>query len=358
MKKIGLLLLVSLFFGHLSAQVVFRNLTLEEALEVAEKEGKLVFVDFTAPWCCGCKLIESELKNAKEFGEVMNKLCVCIQADVDTKYGRELREKYIVPSLPTYLFLRPDGTLQHQFGSGTMIEFFVKKFWRAVDPYRCYSYYKSQYDAGNREVSFLADYIECLDEMGWEQMRDQVKEELWSRCSDQNKMTYFSLFFDTVLEEESKEMQFLIANQDECRKRFNATRVDEILGTPIKNLMMKVIRQDTVLSKNQLNEWKKKAIQRGVMSEEMDFFFEITSSICSGSVGKVYSVCLKGIEKVKDERQRFSILSLLAEQAKEKKEIQICIEIGEKCLPLAVDHNWLGTKKQIIQKIETLKKKL
>ena len=78
MKKITLICVGLLISYLLSAQVNFRDITLEEAFEVAKKEGKLVFVDCNTPWCTGCKIIDYEFSRAKEFGQLMNNLFVCV----------------------------------------------------------------------------------------------------------------------------------------------------------------------------------------------------------------------------------------------------------------------------------------
>ena len=92
MKRIGLLLLVSLFFFFFLAQVNFRDITLEEAFEAAKKEGKLVFVDCNTPWCTGCKIIDYEFSRAKEFGQLMNNLFVCVTYNMESEYGKTIKK--------------------------------------------------------------------------------------------------------------------------------------------------------------------------------------------------------------------------------------------------------------------------
>ena len=54
MKRILLLFVICLFVQSVSVAqegVDFRNISLEEALEQAKAEDKLVFVDCYTPWC-------------------------------------------------------------------------------------------------------------------------------------------------------------------------------------------------------------------------------------------------------------------------------------------------------------------
>ncbi len=359
MKKILLLFISFIIFSSTYAQVTFRDLTLEEALKVAEKEGKLVFVDFTAPWCCGCKLIEGELKKAKEFGQIMNSLFVCIQADVDTKYGRELREKYIVPSLPTYLYIRPDGTVQHQFGGGSNIEYFVQKFWRGLDPYNNYLYYKTHYDAGKRDSEFLKRYIECLEEMGWDQEKDKIKDVLWDKCSDKEKIGFFSLFFHRWLEEDSKEIQHLVANKEAYRSAHGEIKVNEILLAPIKNQINKIIKRDTILSKNDLKELGKKIVERGGDSnEELNLGLQLCHAICSGKEDQIIKICGKGLNQLKNEDTIYFILYHNSKSVQDPALIKAWIEVCKKQLPKMSDNFIFGRKKTLENHIKDLEKKL
>ena len=362
MKKILLLLISFIISGGIYAQVTYRDLTLEEALKVAEKEGKLVFVDFTAPWCCGCKLIEGELKKAKEFGQIMNSLFVCIQADVDTKYGRELREKYIVPSLPTYLYIRPDGTVQHQFGGGSNIEYFVQKFWRGLDPYNNYLYYKTHYDAGERNKEFLKRYIECLEEMGWDQEKDKIKDVLWNKCSDQEKMNLFSMFFHTWLEEDSKEIQHLIANKEAYRSVNGETNVNNILLAPIERELSKIIKRDTVWSKNNLKKLEKEIAERGgEANKALNLQMKLCYAICLGKENDVIKICEKELNilnQPKLERLKYHILLNCSKTAKEKGMIEAWIQVCKKYLPTMNNIPIFGYQEQLKGVIKDLEEKL
>lgn len=51
--------------------VDFKELTMQEALTLAEKEKKMVFVDFYTTWCGPCKMMSSEVLRESRSGPIL-----------------------------------------------------------------------------------------------------------------------------------------------------------------------------------------------------------------------------------------------------------------------------------------------
>ncbi|MFA5248535.1 MAG: thioredoxin family protein [Patescibacteria group bacterium] len=81
---------------------IFDNANFDkEVIELSKT--KLVFVDFYAPWCGTCKLMEEVVKEAEMLA---GDKAVFGQADIDA--NPELMDKYEVLSLPTFKIFK-DG---------------------------------------------------------------------------------------------------------------------------------------------------------------------------------------------------------------------------------------------------------
>lgn len=101
--------------------VDFRNISLEEALEQAKAEDKLVFVDCYTPWCGPCHRMLTEVFPRKEAGDYFNSRFVCVKYDMTKDENVELNKKFRVAAYPTFIIIRPDGTVLHkQTGAGDL----------------------------------------------------------------------------------------------------------------------------------------------------------------------------------------------------------------------------------------------
>ena len=81
----------------------------EEALKKARKTGKPIIVDFWADWCGWCHRLD---KTTYADPWVARKALDFVAAKIDTEGSRKEREvalKYQVTSLPTIVFLSPEG---------------------------------------------------------------------------------------------------------------------------------------------------------------------------------------------------------------------------------------------------------
>jgi len=89
----------------------FKDISFEEALALAEKENKLVFLDAYAVWCGPCKMMDRTTFRSEKVGRLFNKNFINIKIDMEKGEGPALARKYQVTAYPTFFVLNPDGKM-------------------------------------------------------------------------------------------------------------------------------------------------------------------------------------------------------------------------------------------------------
>ena len=80
-------------------------------LEQAQREKKVVFVEFYATWCAPCKVMEEDVFTQTDTYRYLNKNFLNFRTDFDSSAGNTIAAIYEVKSLPTVLFLNPQGVV-------------------------------------------------------------------------------------------------------------------------------------------------------------------------------------------------------------------------------------------------------
>lgn len=97
------------------------RMTLSDVIDKAEKEQKLIFLDFTADWCLPCQLMEEEVFTVREVYQYFNKNFINYKVDVDKTNGANLKLMYSAENLPTILFLDNKGRVVKR-NNGTIVQ--------------------------------------------------------------------------------------------------------------------------------------------------------------------------------------------------------------------------------------------
>ena len=162
MRKV--LVVIALF---LSLQVVaqesgirFFHGTWDEAVALAKKEKKKIFIDFFTEWCGPCLNMALTVFPLPEVGEAYNKNFVCLKIDAEKGEGKELAKKYGIHSYPSYIFVEPKtGDMIHRSGGNKPAEDFIADIKGALNPKLSSIYLAEKYKSGKYDDKFLIDYI-------------------------------------------------------------------------------------------------------------------------------------------------------------------------------------------------------
>lgn len=93
-----------------SSDVAFKNhKTLGNALDQADAENKLVFVDFYTDWCLPCQIMEEEVYSQMNVSNYLNKNFISYKVNAEKLNGPDLSALYQVKSFPTLLFMDTRG---------------------------------------------------------------------------------------------------------------------------------------------------------------------------------------------------------------------------------------------------------
>lgn len=132
----------------------------EEALQKAQKENKLIFVDCYTDWCGNCINMARKTFPLKKVGDFFNKHFICIKSNSE-KEGKAIAERYGVMSYPTFLFVNGEGILVHNHvGDPRNPDLFIGVGQKALE-LRGHGY-EERFVKGERKKAFLIEYINNL----------------------------------------------------------------------------------------------------------------------------------------------------------------------------------------------------
>lgn len=91
--------------------IAFHQGTWDEALNLAKKEGKPIFLDISASWCGPCKMLKAKTFPNEEVGKFYNANFINVAVDGEKGEGIKLASKYRIKGYPSLVFIDSNGQL-------------------------------------------------------------------------------------------------------------------------------------------------------------------------------------------------------------------------------------------------------
>ena len=172
MKPILTLSLILVAFVTGIAQGIdFFHGTWKEALEKANEENKVIFVDAYTTWCGPCKRMAANVFTRDDVGEFFNANFINMKLDMEQDEGRKFGRKYPVSAYPTFYFIDGTGKVVINTKGGRQPEDFIDLGKMAVEKYDNTAKYRTLYDKGDRSYEVVYGYVTELAKSGQSPVR-------------------------------------------------------------------------------------------------------------------------------------------------------------------------------------------
>ncbi len=253
MKKLIFSLLVSLVGLSGTAQTNFRKITFAEGIEVAKKEGKLVFVDFHTSWCGPCKRMAKDVFPNKQVGEYMNSHFVCLAIDAEKGEGVELAKTYKIKAYPTMTVIRTDKSEAGNvvgYREGTQL---TNELERIINPDMTPEALKARYDKGERTPKLINAYASFIYDDAYNSgdrekltkamaEANNIVEDYFAKLSTKQKLSLDNKFMyeSYARNVNGPVMQFLIHNLDKFAPSFKE-EADSIIKANYNNSLAEAV---------------------------------------------------------------------------------------------------------------------
>ena len=229
--------------------------SLEQAKAKATKEGKLIFVDAYTTWCGPCKRMSKNVFPQAMVGDYFNAQFINMKIDMEKGEGRDFQRNYQVRAFPTLLFLDGDGNVVHKKIGGTNPQGLVALGQEAAIKGDPTAKLTTQYNNGERDAEFMADYIFALSKN--DRPRLKIVNEYLKEQTDLDPALRQSIIFYGAERADSKVFDELVANKNLYNNTFGAEAVETCIKNACSNTVSAAIEfesEDLLLYANEKAE--------------------------------------------------------------------------------------------------------
>lgn len=143
----------------------------QQALDLAKKEKKNIFVDCFTTWCGPCKYMSNVVFTNPKTGAYFNEHFINLKLQLDTTAndneevkswyatGHQFIRTYGISYYPTFLFFNADGKVVHRIVGGADADKFIAKATRATVPEKQYYTLLGRYQQGERNEELLYNLV-------------------------------------------------------------------------------------------------------------------------------------------------------------------------------------------------------
>ena len=171
--------------ASVAGEVHFHDLSVDEALERAAVEEKVVFVDFFTTWCVPCKEMDKTTFKDSDVAAWLAEHTVALKIDAEANdTNAALAQRYGVRSFPNYVFITPDGDVMDRITGKRLPEQFIKDSESVLRGENAIARARRALSEGNPDNPMLRSKLaDAYVEMG--QYEDALREYLW--CFDEGE---------------------------------------------------------------------------------------------------------------------------------------------------------------------------
>jgi thiol-disulfide isomerase/thioredoxin len=300
------------FHKALATGVYWEKLTLDEALALAGREKKLVFVDCYTTWCGPCKEMADNVFPRADVGEFFNERFINVKIDMEEGDGPAIATRYGVRVFPTFLMLRPDGSVQHRIiGSSTEI---ITEAANGLDDEKASSALDKKYADGNRDKEFLATYLRMLVDFGDIEKAGEVHEALDPLLTDAERTSekfWFIYESNAFSGAGSGNFDYLVDHYKAFVVSVGKESVDEkIVATHVMMLYPFLLGEGQGTPDDLARMKKRLAPCKLIGGEELLACVDIIKAYVEGDANKLLKRCEKEFRHLTEERVDIAIFTL------------------------------------------------
>ena len=296
------------FTAFCQGGVNFEHITFDEALAKAKAENKLVFMDCYTSWCGPCKYMTSNVFPQEIVGDYFNEHFVCLKVDMEKGEGPALAKRYGIRAFPTFLILRPDGSVYHKLLGSGEADAFLRRVQEGMVEENSTGYLDRLYEEGNRDKAFLSRYIQSLLSIYEENKAKEVSAVLLGLLDESEKVdsSYWFIFESPAL------------TKKEVDNKLYAVYYNQ-LSYILKGYDKKSTIEDVVNMKNEIKSFKLEK------RKELSACIDITEAYLKKDVKGLYSRCKKGFKLFHDDEAMniaFPVLKYLKTEMQQEDDLQ------------------------------------
>ena len=241
MKNILAILIAVFAFTCVQAEgIEFFEGTWKEALELANKEDKLIFVDAYTTWCGPCKAMAKNIFPLKEAGDFYNANFINMKMDMEKGEGRTIRTKYNVNAFPTFLFINGAGEMQYTSKGGKPIDRFIGMGEEALKRFDNSGQFADKYEEGDRDPELLRKYAVALAKASKPESAKVANEFLRTK-PDFSILENLNFLYDATTYADSRIFSLFIKNKTAIAAQKGDEAVAEKIEKVCKNTVSKAI---------------------------------------------------------------------------------------------------------------------